>query len=54
MKFLVMFVAVFAWGQPTFEVATVKPTPAGTRILGDLVSQPGGRVVATRCTLELL
>jgi len=40
--------------QPAFEVATVKPTPPEVRILGDLVSNPGGRVVAIHCTLDLL
>jgi uncharacterized protein (TIGR03435 family) len=40
--------------QPTFEVATVKPTPPETRILGHLVSNPGGRVIAQRCNLGLL
>lgn len=40
--------------QPTFEVASVKPTPPETRIIGDLVSNPGGRVLGTRCNLELL
>jgi uncharacterized protein (TIGR03435 family) len=38
----------------TFEVATVKPTPPEVRIIGDLVSMPGGRVLATRCQLEYL
>jgi uncharacterized protein (TIGR03435 family) len=40
--------------QPAFEVASVKATPPETRIVGDLVSNSGGRVLATRCNLELL
>jgi uncharacterized protein (TIGR03435 family) len=48
---LILFLAL---QQPAFEVASVKPTPPETRIIGDLVSNPGGRVQATRCTLEQL
>jgi uncharacterized protein (TIGR03435 family) len=40
--------------QPAFEVASVKPTPPEVKIIGDLVSMPGGRVLATRCRLDQL
>jgi uncharacterized protein (TIGR03435 family) len=40
--------------QPAFEVASVKPTSPETRIIGDLVSNPGGRVVAIHRTLDFL
>lgn len=49
-----VLLAALAFQQPAFEVATVKPTPAATRIIGDLLSYPGGRVVGIRCPLEYL
>jgi uncharacterized protein (TIGR03435 family) len=51
---VLILLALLAFQQPAFEVASVKPTPPETRIIGDLVSNPGGRVLATRCTLEYL
>ncbi len=49
-----LLLAVLAFQIPAFEVATVKPTPAATRIIGDLFSYPGGRVVGIRCTPKQL
>jgi uncharacterized protein (TIGR03435 family) len=40
--------------QPAFEVATVKPTPPETRVVGYLGTYPGGRIRAINCTLEYL
>lgn len=37
-----------------FEVASVKPTPPETRLVGDLGTYPGGRIRAINCTLEYL
>lgn len=49
-----LLLTALAFQQPVFEVATVKPTPPEMRILGYLMSGPGGRVVGIRCPLELL
>jgi uncharacterized protein (TIGR03435 family) len=45
---------VLAFQAPSFEVATIKATPPETRIIGDLFSYPGGRVLGIRCSLKQL
>jgi uncharacterized protein (TIGR03435 family) len=42
-----------AVSQPTFEVASVKPSTAEDRVIG-LFTYPGGRITATNYTLEML
>lgn len=40
--------------SPAFEVASVKPTGAQTRMGSGLFTYPGGRVVASNCALDYL
>lgn len=53
-KLLPLTLTALAYGQAAFEVATVRPTPEETRIMGDLNSYPGGRVRMINCRLIYL
>jgi uncharacterized protein (TIGR03435 family) len=46
--------ALLLFQQPSFEVATVKPTTQRTHAVGTILTFPGGRLTAEGCTLEYL
>jgi len=50
---LVWLAAFTAFGQPAFEVASVKPSTEQDHIIG-LFTYPGGWIVATQFTLKML
>jgi len=51
---LAALAACTALGQPAFEVASVKPSPAVSGAPIGLFTYPGGRIAASNCTLKML
>ena len=54
MTIVALMASLGAFGQPAFEVVSVKPTPDQSREPIGLFTFPGGRIRATKYTLRML
>src|SRR5258708_15420711 len=49
---VLILIGLLLFQQPAFEVASLKPTPPQTPVVGELSTYPGRRVLAIHCNLE--
>jgi uncharacterized protein (TIGR03435 family) len=51
---VLILIALLAFQQPRFEVASVKPTPPQARLINNMGTYPGGRIKCDGCWLRYL
>lgn len=51
---VLILIALLAFQQPAFEVASVKPMPPETRLINNMGTYPGGRIKCDGCWLSYL